>query len=74
MTVKKEIRSTEEIIKDTLSSLNCLIEAHRGYAEFCETDDKKAVIFCGGQCAGCDDKCIEDAIKERLPGIEIIFR
>jgi hypothetical protein len=51
-----------------------LIKAHKGFAELGEVEGNRAVIYCGGQCIDCIDKCIEDAIKEKLPDVEIIFR
>jgi hypothetical protein len=50
-----------------------LIEAHKGFAELGEVKGNRAVIYCGGQCIDCSNKCIEDAIREKLPDIEIVF-
>ncbi|RJR15870.1 MAG: hypothetical protein C4581_10970 [Nitrospiraceae bacterium] len=63
-----------EMITEILNSIQPLLKAHKGFAEMGEVTGNKAVIYCGGQCIDCMDKCIEDAIKEKLPDIEIIFR
>jgi len=64
----------EKLITEALNSMSCLLAAHKGFAELGEVEGNRAIIYCGGQCADCDNKCIEDAIKEVAPGIEIIFR
>jgi Fe-S cluster biogenesis protein NfuA len=58
---------------EILDSMRPLIKAHKGSAELGEVKGNRAVIYCGGQCIDCRDKCIEDAIKEKLPYIEIVF-
>jgi len=65
---------THKLISEILGSMQPLIEAHKGFAYLGEVKGNSVVIFCGGQCVNCIDKCIEDAIKERLPDIEIMFR
>lgn len=60
-------------ITEILNSMHPLIKAHKGFAELGEVKENRAVIYCGGQCTHCSDKCIEDAIKEKYPDIEIIF-
>lgn len=62
------------MITEILNSIQPLLKAHKGFAELGEVEGNKAVIYCGGQCIDCIDKCIEDAIKEKLPDIELIFR
>jgi Fe-S cluster biogenesis protein NfuA len=66
----KEIK--EQII-EILNSLDPSLKAHTCFLELSEITDNKVVIYCGGQCTGCDSKCIEEAIKEKLPDIEVIF-
>jgi len=66
--------TTDKLIAEILNSMLPLIEAHKGFAELGEVKGNSAVIVCGGQCIDCIDKCIEDAIKEKLPDIEIVFR
>ncbi len=65
---------TEELIREALDSMHCLVEAHKGYVEMGEIKGNRVVIHCGGQCSDCENKCIEDALKERVPDIEIVFR
>lgn len=62
------------LVKEALDSISCLLKAHKGFAELVEVKGNKAVIYCGGRCARCKDKCIEDAVKTKLPDIEITFR
>lgn len=68
------VDNTEEKIREILKKLNYLFEAHDGFAELAEFKDNRAVIYCGGLCARCDSKCIEEAIKDKLPDIEVIIR
>ncbi len=65
---------TEEKIREILDSLQCILSAHESCAELVEVKDNKAVINCVGPCIRCDNRCIEDAIKEKLPDIEVIIR
>jgi len=61
------------LITEILNSIAPLLKAHKGFAELGEVKGNRAVIYCGGHCIDCSDKCIEDAIKEKLPDIEIVF-
>jgi hypothetical protein len=65
---------TEEKIREILNSLQCILTAHESCAELMEFKDNRAVIYCGGPCKKCDNRCIEGAIKEKLPDIEVIVR
>jgi len=65
---------TEGKIREILESLQCILSAHDSCAELVEVKDNRAVINCVGPCLHCDNKCIEDAIKEKLPDIEVIVR
>ncbi len=74
MTKQESLDTTEEQITEILDSMNSLIEAHKGYAQLGGIEGNKIIIFCGGQCTDCENKCIEDAIKEKLPDAEVVFR
>ena len=65
---------TEEKIREILNRLECILSAHDSCAELVEVKDNRAVINCVGPCLHCDNKCIEEAIKEKLPDIEVIVR
>jgi flavoprotein len=65
---------TEEKIREILDGLECILSAHNSCAELVEVKDNKAVINCVGPCIHCDNRCIEEAIKEKLPNIEVIIR
>ncbi len=65
---------TEKKVKEILDGLSCILSAHDSCAELVEADDKKVVINCVGPCINCDNRCIESAIKEKLPDIEVIIR
>ena len=65
---------TEEKIREILDRLQCILSAHDSCAELVEVKDNRAVINCVGPCLHCDNRCIEDAIKEKLPDIEVILR
>lgn len=70
----KPVVDTEEKIREILTGLECILTAHDSCAELIEFRDKRAVIYCGGPCLRCDNRCIEDAIKEKLPDIEVIIQ
>ena len=65
---------TEEAILEILESIQSQASAHDGYVELGEIKDNKVVIYCGGECAHCDNKCIKEALKDKIPDIEVIFR
>jgi hypothetical protein len=65
--------NTEEQIKEILIGLECILVAHDSCAELVEFKDNRAVIYCGGPCVHCDNRCIEGAIKEKLPDVEVII-
>ena len=65
---------TEGKIREILNRLECILSAHDSCAELVEVKDNRAVINCVGPCLHCDNKCIEEAIKEKLPEIEVIVR
>jgi len=70
----KETMDKEEKIREVLNSLKYLFDAHDGFAELAEIRDNTAIIYYGGECSGCDSKCIEEAIKAKIPDIEVIVR
>ena len=65
---------TEEALLEILESIKSQASAHDGFVELGEIKDNKVVIYCGGGCAPCDNKCIEEALKDKIPDIEVIFR
>jgi Fe-S cluster biogenesis protein NfuA len=65
---------TEERIREVLASLECILTAHDSCAELVEFKDNRAVIFCGGPCKACDNRCIEDAVKTEIPGIDVVIQ
>jgi flavoprotein len=65
---------TEEKIKEILEGLECILSAHDSCAELVKVKDNRAVISCVGPCVHCDNRCIEEAIKEKLPNIEVIIQ
>jgi hypothetical protein len=67
-------KSTEAEIREVLESLECILTAHDSCAELIEFRDNKALIYCGGPCIKCDNRCIEDAIRARLPDIEVVIQ
>jgi hypothetical protein len=68
------VDKTEEKIREILDGLECILSAHDSCAELVEVKDNKALINCVGPCVHCDNRCIEEAIKEKLPDIEVIIR
>jgi len=71
---EKSEEQTEQKIREILESLECILTAHDSCAELVEYKDRRAVIYCGGPCIKCDNRCIEGAIKEQLPDIEVIIQ
>ena len=72
--VENSEERTEQKIREILESLECILTAHDSCAELIEYKDNRAVIYCGGPCINCDNRCIEDAIKEQLPDIEVMIQ
>ena len=70
----KSMENVEEKIREILEGLKCILEAHDSCAELTEFKDNSAVVYCGGPCVNCDNRCIEDAIKEKFPDIEVTIR
>jgi Fe-S cluster biogenesis protein NfuA len=66
-------QATEEKIREIIDSLECVLTKHDSCAELIEFKDNTAVIFCGGPCKNCDNRCIEEAIKGRFPDLEVII-
>jgi flavoprotein len=66
--------NTEQKIRKILESLECILTAHDSCAELIEYKDNRAVIYCGGPCIKCENRCIEDAIKEQLPDIQVMIQ
>ena len=64
----------EEQIREILNSLECILTAHDSCAELMEFKDNRAVIHCRGPCKQCDNRCIEDAVKEKLPDIDVVIQ
>ncbi|HMK49993.1 MAG TPA: hypothetical protein VK435_08070 [Thermodesulfovibrionales bacterium] len=71
---KIERQDIEGTVRDILEGLGCILSAHDSCAEFEEYRDNRVVINCIGPCLHCDNKCIEDAIKTKLPDVEVILR
>jgi Fe-S cluster biogenesis protein NfuA len=67
-------KTTEERIREIIDSLQCVLTKHDSCAELIEFKENTAVIFCGGPCKSCDNRCIEEAIKGKFPNLEVIIR
>jgi hypothetical protein len=65
---------TETRIREVLTSLECILTAHDSCAELIEFRDNTAVIYCGGPCKACDNRCIEETVKGQVPGIEVVIQ
>ena len=66
--------SIETKIREILEGLECILTAHDSCAELIEVKNNRAIIYCGGPCVNCDNRCIEGAIKEQLPDIEVVIQ
>ena len=67
-------KANEEKIREIIDSLQCVLTKHESCAELMEFKDSTVVIFCGGPCRNCDNRCIEEAIKGRFPDLEVIIK
>ncbi len=72
--VGKSDAQIEQKIREILEGLECILTAHDSCAELIEYKDNKAVINCGGPCIKCDNRCIEGAIKDQLPDVEVVIQ
>jgi Fe-S cluster biogenesis protein NfuA len=66
--------ATAEDIKKVLESLECILTAHDSCAELISFRENTAVIYCGGPCRNCDNRCIEEAIRDKFPDVEVIIQ
>lgn len=73
MVEKSDVRTAQQI-REILEGLECILTAHDSCAELVEYKDNKAVIYCGAPCIKCDNRCIEGAIKDSLPDVEVIIQ
>ncbi len=64
----------ESLVKEALDSLKFIMESHDGFAEIGRISENKVEIYYSGQCVVCDSPCIEETIKGKVPGIEVVFR
>jgi hypothetical protein len=67
------MKGIKKQILEILDSMSWILDAHDSYAELVRVKGKKAVIKISGQCAYCETNCLEDAIYEKLPDIELVF-
>lgn len=70
----EEQEKIEEKVRTILDNLQCVLDKHEGCAELIEVKDNKVILYCGGKCAECDNKCVVGAIQDELPDIEVILR
>lgn len=72
-----DLKSPEDVerqIREVLEGLTCILTAHDSCAELVAYENGRAIIHCGGPCLRCDNRCIEDAIKEKIPHIEVVIQ
>ena len=69
-----EKEKIEEKVRTILDQLQCVLDSHEGCAELIEVKDNKVILYCGGKCAGCDNRCVESAIKDELPDVDVILQ
>lgn len=70
----EEKEKIEEKVRTILDNLKCILDSHDGCTELIEVKDNKVILYCGGKCADCDNKCVVGAIQDELPDIEVILR
>ncbi|MBI4827041.1 MAG: hypothetical protein HY807_11595 [Nitrospirae bacterium] len=74
MTEETSADKTRREVSEVIKSLQWLMDKHDGYFALGDINGDEAAIHCSGVCTTCDTKCIEEAIKEKLPHLKIIFR
>jgi Fe-S cluster biogenesis protein NfuA len=65
---------TEKEVMEVLDGIKSQLSAHDGFVEVGDIQENKVMIYCGGECSPCHNKCIEDALKDKIPDIDVIFR
>jgi len=69
-----EKEKIEEKVRTILDNLQCVMDKHGGCAELIEVKDNKVILYCGGKCADCDNRCVESSIKDQLPDVDVILQ
>ena len=64
----------EKQITEVLDSMILILDLHESSAEIVEIKGNRVVIQMIGQCAECDTNCLEEAIYQKLPDIDLIFQ
>ena len=67
------MKNTKKEIEKILNGLSPQLEAHDCYMEVSAVKGNKVFISCGGEGAVCENKCIDEVIKEKIPDIEIVY-
>ncbi len=60
-------------VLEVLESLEWLLDAHDSSVKLVGIKGNKVILHSEGECADCDTNCIEQAFRERIPAIEVIF-
>ena len=63
----------KEQVLEVLDGLEWLLDMHDSSAELVEIRENKVILHCGGECAYCETNCIEEAFREKMPGVEVIL-
>jgi Fe-S cluster biogenesis protein NfuA len=64
----------EAQVREILEEIKPLLESHDCFAELQEVKGNTVFLYCGGEGAICENRCIEDVLKQKIPDIEIVFR
>ncbi len=64
---------TKKEIEEILNGLSPQLEAHKCSLEVSAVKGNKVFIYCSGEGAVCEDKCVDEIIKEKFPDIEIVY-
>lgn len=68
------MKITKKQIAEILDSMNWILDAHNSSAELIEVKGNRVVIQVEGQCADCDTNCLEEAIYNKFPAIDLTLR
>jgi Fe-S cluster biogenesis protein NfuA len=71
--------SSEQLIKEVLTNLQPMIQAHGGAIEFAKFEDDTVYVKLHGACVGCPISLytlkfgIEEAIREKIPSVKQVI-
>lgn len=72
--LSKTKKITKEDVDKVIESLKWLQDSHDCHLDLGEVNDNEVIIYCGGKCANCDVRCVEEALSEDFPEVRVVYR